>query len=318
MDIVLDPANLRDQLAHDVRTGLARRPKTLPPKYFYDARGSNLFDDITRLEEYYPTRAEREILHRRAPEIAALTQAETLIELGSGTSEKTRLLLDALTAAGTLARFVPVDVDAQILETAAADLSEEFPGVEIAPVVGDFEQHLDLLPGGRRRLVAFLGSTIGNFVPRQRAAFLAAIRAVLGDGDMLLLGTDLVKSPDRMVAAYDDAAGVTAAFNKNALAVMNRELGADFDPDCFEHVAQWNSDDQWIEMRLRSRRRQTVHIASLDLTVEFGAGEDLRTETSAKFDRNGIETEMSEFGLRTTHWWTDSNADFAVSLSVPD
>jgi L-histidine N-alpha-methyltransferase len=317
MDVILDTDELRDQMARDVRSGLAATPKALRPTYFYDAHGSDLFDRITRLPEYYPTRREREILQARAGAVAEATGAETLIELGSGTSEKTRLLLRALTAAGTLRRFVPFDVDPAVLRTARSSIEAEFPGLEIRPIAGDFEQHLDLLPSGSRRLLAFLGSTIGNLDPAQRADFFDAVRSVLGPGDALLLGTDLVKAPERLVAAYDDPAGVTAAFNKNVLAVINRELGGDFDPAGFDHVAVWDAEREWMEMRLRSRQAQTVRIAALDLEVSFDRGEEMRTEISAKFTRGRVETELAAAGLRLEHWWTDAAGDFGLSLSVP-
>jgi L-histidine N-alpha-methyltransferase len=317
VQVFLDRNALADSMADDVRTGLTAQPKTLPPKYFYDARGSELFDEITRLPEYYPTRTERAILVQRAQEIAALTHAETLVELGSGTSEKTRLLLHALTAAGTLHRFVPFDVDPAVLAEARDALAVEFPALALEPVVGDFEQHLTQLPRHPRQLLVFLGSTIGNLDPAQRAAFLTDVRGTLRPGDAFLLGTDLVKSPERLVAAYDDAAGVTAAFNKNVLAVLNRDLGADFEPDEFDHVAVWNSEQEWIEMRLRSQQDQTVHVATLDLAVHFARGEQMRTEISAKFRRAGVERELAAAGLQLTHWWTDPAGDFAVSLSVP-
>jgi L-histidine N-alpha-methyltransferase len=304
-------------MAADVRAGLSATPKTLPPKYFYDARGSELFDEITRLPEYYPTRAEREILDARVGEIAGTTGAETLIELGSGTSEKTRLLLEALREAGTLRRFVPFDVDPAVLREASSAVAGEFPGLAVAPVVGDFEHHLDVLPRGGRRLLAFLGSTIGNLEPGARADFLRAVRATLDDGDHLLLGTDLVKDPARLVAAYDDSRGVTAAFNKNVLAVLDRELEADFEPEAFEHVAVWDADQEWIEMRLRSRVDQTVHLRALDLSVRFTAGEEMRTEVSAKFRRERVEVELARAGLRLVDWWTDEAGDFALSLASP-
>ncbi len=313
----LDPGGLAAQMAADVRAGLGAQPKTLPPKYFYDARGSELFDEITRLPEYYPTRTERDILDARVAEIARVTGAETLIELGSGTSEKTRLLLGALADAGTLTRFVPFDVDPAVLEDASVAVAAEFPGLEVAPVVGDFEHHLGELPGGPHRLLAFLGSTIGNLDPRQRAAFLGGVRRTLAAGDAFLLGTDLVKEPARLVAAYDDAAGVTAEFNRNVLAVLNRDLGADFQVDSFAHVARWDPDQEWIEMRLRSTRPQSVRISALDLTVDFAEGEEVRTEISSKFRRERVEAELEAAGLRLTHWWTDAEGDFALSLSVP-
>src|SRR3954469_7590201 len=264
MEHYLDERTLAEQLALDVRAGLSATPKSLPPKYFYDARGSELFDAITRLPEYYPTRTERAILETVAPDIAAATQPETLIELGSGTSEKTRLLLRALRAAGTLRRFVPFDVDPAVLKDASAAVRDEFPGLEVEPIVGDFEQHLTSLPDGPRRLLAFLGSTIGNLEPVTRARVLSSVRSSLRPGDAFLLGTDLVKSPERLVAAYHDAAGVTAAFNKNVLAVVNRDLGGDFDLDEFDHVAVWDATNEWIEMRLRSRQDQVVRVRALD------------------------------------------------------
>jgi len=312
---------LADQLATDVRAGLSASPKTLPPKYFYDARGSELFDEITRLPEYYPTRTERAILERVAPAVAATSGASTLIELGSGTSEKTRLLLRALSEAGTLRRFVPFDVDPAVLKDASSAIAEEFPGLAVEPVVGDFERHLGQLPAGPHRLLAFLGSTIGNLDPAQRSEFLRAVRATLRPGDAFLLGTDLVKSPERLVAAYDDAAGVTAEFNRNVLAVVNRDLGADFDLTAFDHVAVWDAEHEWIEMRLRARYEQIVRIPALSLEVRFERGEELRTEISAKFRRARVEAELAAAGLELREWWTDdpdgAGGDFALSLSVP-
>ncbi len=313
----LDPGSLAEQMAADVSAGLTSTPKVLPPKYFYDARGSQLFDEITRLPEYYPTDAERSILRHRAPDVAEATGARTLIELGSGTSEKTRLLLGALHAHGTLERFVPFDVDPAVLREASAEVAGEFSRLDVEPVVGDFEQHLGELPGGPGRLLAFLGSTIGNMEPAARAGFLADVRATLDEGDHFLLGTDLVKAPERLVAAYDDARGVTAAFNKNVLVVLNRELGADFDPEAFEHVAVWDPQQEWIEMRLRSLCGQTVHVADVGLTVAFAAGEEMRTEVSAKFTPDRIRDELGGAGLRLTHLWTDPAGDFALSLSTP-
>jgi L-histidine Nalpha-methyltransferase len=313
----LDPGALADQMAEDVRAGLAARPRSLPPKYFYDAHGSDLFDRITRLPEYYPTRSERSILEAHVADVAELTGAETLVELGSGTSEKTRLLLRALTAAGTLRRFVPFDVDPAVLREASAAVAEEFADLEVEPVVGDFERHLGEIPRHPRRLLAFLGSTIGNLDPGQRTTFLAEVRRSLGPGDTFLLGTDLVKAPDRLVAAYDDAAGVTAEFDKNVLAVLNRELGADFDLEAFRHRAVWVEQAEWIEMRLESVRDQQVHIGDLDLSLDLVAGEQIRTEISAKFRREGVVAELEAAGLRMTHWWTDPAGDFALSLSVP-
>ncbi|OHU97645.1 L-histidine N(alpha)-methyltransferase [Mycobacterium talmoniae] len=303
-------------LRHDVRHGLQRSPKSLPPKWFYDSVGSDLFDQITRLPEYYPTRTEAQILRDRSSEIAAITGADTLVELGSGTSEKTRMLLDALRAAGTLRRFVPFDVDAGILEAAGAAIQREYPTIETAAVCGDFEEHLAEIPGGGRRLFVFLGSTIGNLTPQPRAEFLASLAGVLAPGDSLLLGTDLVKDTARLVAAYDDAAGVTAAFNRNVLAVINRELDADFDVDAYTHVARWNADAERIEMWLRAVGPQRVRIGALGLTVDFGAGEEMLTEVSCKFRPDAVAAELAAAGLRRTRWWTDPAGDFGLSLAV--
>ena len=259
VDVHLSGADIADQLADDVRSGLSSSPKELPPKWFYDDRGSALFDEITRLPEYYPTRAERSVLDAHAADIAAATGADTLVELGSGTSEKTRLLLSALAEAGTLTRFVPFDVSELTLRTAAGAIADEY-GIDVHAVVGDFERHLDTIPTGGTRLVAFLGGTIGNLAPAARARFLADVAAGLAPGDAFLLGTDLVKDVGRLEPAYDDAAGVTAEFNRNVLHVVNRELDADFDPERFDHVARWNPEEEWIEMRLRSLSAQHVRI----------------------------------------------------------
>ncbi|MGI8758875.1 MAG: L-histidine N(alpha)-methyltransferase [Acidimicrobiales bacterium] len=318
VDVHLTSRDVAAALRHDARRGLTADPKWLPPKWFYDERGSTLFDAITGLPEYYPTRREVEILERRAGEVASACPAGTLVELGSGTSAKTRLLLDALAAEGSLRRVVPFDVSQATLRQAAGTLAAAYPGVEVHAVVGDFERHLHLLPpGGGRRLVAFLGGTIGNLDPRQRAVLLRTVADGLHPGDALLLGTDLVKAPARLVAAYDDAAGVTAAFNTNVLRVLNHELGADFDPARFAHVALWDPDQKWIEMRLRSLVDQTVSLPEIDLSVHFAEGEEIRTEISAKFHRHGVEVELEAAGLHLARWWTDAAGDFAVSLAFP-
>ena len=317
VDVHLQPEDLNAALQTDVRDGLTSTPKELPPKYFYDDRGSRLFEDITRLPEYYPTRCEREILDRCAGHIAQASGADTLIELGSGTSEKTRLLLDAMVEGGRLRRFVPFDVSETTLRDAAAGIAREYPSIEVHGVVGDFDHHLPLLPGGGRRLVAFLGGTIGNFTPPDRKRFFAELVSGFEPGDGLLLGTDLVKDVGRLEAAYDDSAGVTADFNRNVLHVVNARLGADFDPDRFQHVAFFDLDNEWIEMRLRSRATHTVTVPGCDgLEVSFEAGEEMRTEISAKFRRPGVESELAAVGLELTEWWTDSAGDFALSLSV--
>ena len=303
-------------LRRDVRDGLTQQPKTLPPKWFYDAVGSDLFDQITRLPEYYPTRAEAQILAARAGEIATASGADTLVELGSGTSEKTRALLSALREQGSLRRFIPFDVDPSVLQLAGQAIQQEYPGVEINAVCGDFEEHLGKIPAVGRRLVAFLGSTLGNLTPGPRAEFLVSVSEMMQPGDTLLLGTDLVKDVDRLVRAYDDNAGVTAQFNRNVLTVVNRELGADFDVPAYEHVAKWNADEERIEMWLRSTRPQRVHIAALNLDVDFADGEEMLTEVSCKFRRSGVDAELAAAGLERTHWWTDDAGDFGLSLSV--
>jgi L-histidine Nalpha-methyltransferase len=303
-------------LRRDVRVGLTATPKSLPPKWFYDAAGSELFDRITRLPEYYPTRAEASILAQRAPLIAAASGADTLVELGSGTSAKTRMLLDALRDRGSLRKFVPFDVDASVLAAAGSALQVEYPGVEIDAVCGDFEEHLGEIPGGGRRLVAFLGSTIGNLTPAPRAEFLATLSDVLSPGDSVLLGTDLIKDSGRLVRAYDDSAGVTAAFNRNVLAVVNRELHADFDLEAFAHVAKWNADEERIEMWLRAVSAQRVEISDLGLSVDFAAGEEMLTEVSCKFRPEEVAAELARAGLTLTHWWTDAAKDFGLSLAV--
>jgi L-histidine N-alpha-methyltransferase len=314
---------LASALRADAAAGLTATPKWLPPKWFYDANGSALFDKITELPEYYPTRAERAILRAAASQIAAASGAHTLVELGSGSSDKTRLLLDALRDAGTLRRYIPVDVSEAALADAGRRLLAAYPDLEVYAVVSDFEQRLGLPaddgPGGEgpARMVAFLGSTIGNMVPGQRARFLARLRASLRDGDTLLLGTDLVKDPAVLVAAYDDPAGVTADFNKNVLAVLNSELGAGFDLDAFDHVALWDARREWIEMRLRSAWAQTIELPAIGLTVEFADGEELRTEVSAKFHRRGVEAELAAAGFALRSWWTDPDRLFGLSLSVP-
>jgi L-histidine Nalpha-methyltransferase len=320
LDRRLPPGFLAEALRDDARAGLSADPKSLPPKWFYDAQGSALFDKITELPEYYPTRAEREILHATAARIAGQTRARTLVELGSGSSDKTRALLDALRTAGTLRCYVPVDVSEPALLAAGDALSAEYPGLDVRAVVSDFEEHLGLPADGDApapRLVAFLGSTIGNLVSAQRAAFLARMRDAMRPGDFFLLGTDLVKDTATLVAAYDDASGVTAEFNKNVLAVLNTELGADFDRDAFEHVAAWNAEAEWIEMRLRSLAEQTVQVPGIGLTVTFAEGEEMRTEVSAKFRRAGVAAELAAAGFAMQSWWTDSAAQFGLSLSVP-
>ncbi|MGI5130330.1 L-histidine N(alpha)-methyltransferase [Pseudonocardia sp. CA-107938] len=316
LDIHLTEDDAAAALRDDVRTGLTAPFKHLPPKWFYDARGSALFEDITQLPEYYPTRTERALLAESVAAIAEASGADTLVELGSGSSEKTRLLLDAFSRAGTLRRYVPQDVSAPALRAAMDALAVDYPGLELHGVVGDFTSHLDRLPRGERRMVAFLGGTIGNLRPHERRVFLDELRAVLEPGEQLLLGTGLVIDEPTLVAAYDDSAGVTAEFNRNVLRVLNRELDADFDVEAFEHVALWDPVDEWIEMRLRASRAMTVHVRELDLVAEFAAGEEMRTEISAKFHVAGVRQMLQASAFAPVQTWTDPEERFALTLAT--
>jgi L-histidine Nalpha-methyltransferase len=318
VDVLLGPDDLSSALRADVRDGLTSTPKELPPKWFYDDRGCELFDAITRLSEYYPTETERSILHDEAATIVAASGADTLVELGSGTSDKTRTLLDAFAASGQLSRFMPFEISETTVRAAARAIAHDYAGITVHAVVGDFERHLSDIPREGRRMVAFLGSTIGNFAPAERKQFLAELAENLRPGDSLLLGTDLVKDIGRLEAAYDDVQGLTGEFNRNMLRVVNRELGADFVEDQFTHVAFFDRDEEWIEMRLRARADQVVTVTALDLRVEFAVGEEMRTEISAKFRRERVEAELSSAGLRLGRWMTDPAGDFALSLSFRD
>ncbi|GEM32104.1 histidine N-alpha-methyltransferase [Nocardia neocaledoniensis NBRC 108232] len=315
LDIHLTDDDLAAALRADARTGLTATPKSLPPKWFYDARGSELFERITELPEYYPTRTERALLERVVGEIAAAARPEVLVELGSGSAAKTRLLLDALTAEGSLKTYVPQDVSTSALRGAATEIAREYPQLGVHGVVSDFTDTLHNLPRGGRRMIAFLGGTIGNLVPAERAEFLAGIHEVLEPGELLLLGAGLVIDPAVLVPAYDDAQGVTAEFNRNVLHVLNHRLGADFDPDRFEHIALWDAENEWIEMRLRATAPMTATIADLDLTVDFAEGEQMRTEISAKFRPDGLRAELAEAGFTTAHTWTDQDGRFALVLA---
>jgi len=318
IDVHLD-ADAAARMARDVRAGLCDYPKELAPKYFYDDRGSLLFEQITELPEYYPTRAERQILDRHSAEILDVAgRPSTLIELGSGSAAKTRHLLSAMRDLGCLDTYVPVDISEEITHRTAAELVDEYPGLDVHGVVCDFEQHLERIPHGTdRRMIAFLGGTIGNLYPRQRQAFLERIAALLGPHDHLLLGTDLVKDRDRLEAAYDDSAGVTAEFNKNVLAVLNDQLDADFDLDGFEHVARYDDEAERMDIRLRALADQEVRIDELDLEVSFSEGEEMRTEISTKFTRERLQSVYAGAGLELRAWFTDAAGDYALSLAAP-
>ena len=317
IDVHLTSDEVRRQMRTDALKGLQGPEKSIPPVWFYDERGSRLFEEITQLPEYYPTRAERALLEQHALAIAEISKADTLVELGAGACAKTRVLLSALQEAGTLARYVPFDVSDEFLRDAATTLSDEFDTLDIHLVIGDFHQHLAEIPTEGRRMVAFLGGTIGNLNPAQRARFLFDLNCTMSSDDSLLLGTDLVKDRGRLVAAYDDAAGVTADFNRNVLQVLNDQLGGDFDPALFRHVALWNEDEQWIEMRLRADEATEVSLAGAGITVRFDAGEDLLTEISAKFTPRGVEEELHQAGFVLEDMWGAEDGEFLLTLAHP-
>ncbi|MCW2857267.1 MAG: histidyl-tRNA synthetase [Marmoricola sp.] len=316
VSVLLDPDWASGSLVEDVRRGFASHPRALPPKWLYDDQGSELFDEITRLPEYYPFAREHAILTDHADEIVAASGATTLVELGSGTSEKTRILLDAFAATGTLECFAPVDVSESTLRTAAAQISQRYPGVQVEAVVGDFTLHLAHLPRHGRRMVAFLGGTIGNLYHEERAAFLGALADVLEPGDSLLLGTDLVKSADRLIAAYNDERGVTAEFVLNSLRVLNRELGADFDLDGFSYIPFWDAHMERMDLRLRSEMPQRVTIPGADVVLDLASGEEIRVEISTKFRVSKVAAELEAAGLGVTRVWTDDAGDFALTLAT--
>lgn len=318
VEVLLDEGDLRATMRAEVAEGLTATPKWISPVWFYDEEGSRLFEEITQLEEYYPTRTERALLTAHAGNIASLAAADTLVELGAGALEKSRLLLDAMVAEGRLRRYVPFDVSETFLVAAAGELSAEYQELEVVAVVGDFHRHLDLVPAGGNRLIAFLGGTIGNLIPAERRVFFDQVRAMIGPGDSFLIGTDLVKDRARIVAAYNDAAGITAEFNRNALRVLNARLGADFVPEHFEHVALWNEAECWIEMRLRSTCDQVVRVADLELEVSFAEGEELLTEISAKFTPEGIAAELASAGLRVRETYGRAEGQFLLSFATTD
>jgi L-histidine N-alpha-methyltransferase len=317
ISVHLTPGEIRQRMREDAVAGLQAPTKSIPPVWFYDERGSQLFEEITRLPEYYPTRAERHLLEQHALTIAKLSQADTLVELGAGACDKTRVLLSALEDAGTLARYVPFDVSDEFLRGAASSLSNEYDSLAVHLVIGDFHRHLMEIPTEGRRMIAFLGGTIGNFDPTQRARFLFDLNCTMSSDDSLLLGTDLVKERGRLVAAYDDAAGVTAEFNRNVLHVLNEQLGGDFDVEQFSHVARWNEDEQWMEMRLKARERTSVNLRGADLRVEFAPGEELLTEISAKFTPERVEAELSAAGFVVDGAWGGPEGEFLLTLAHP-
>lgn len=303
------------ELADDVREGLMSNPKHLPSKYFYDERGSRLFERITELPEYYPMRAEREILTSEATRIIESCRPRQLVELGPGSSTKTRALLDAMEDAALLESYVPVEISESIVHQSAVQLSREYPGLSIHALIGDFERDMYLLPDGEDRLIAFLGGTFGNFFPEQRRGFLVGLRKLMGPGDFLLLGTDLVKPLELIEAAYNDDQGVTADFNKNILRVLNRQLEGNFNIERFEHVAFFDEPNSWIEMRLRCLDDHSVRIGSLDMSVPFEAGEEVRTEISCKFTMEEVASLYGEAGFDIRGWFTDKSGRFALSTA---
>ena len=315
IDVHLPPGGPLSGMAADVRIGLTKPFKELSPRYFYDERGSELFEQITSVPEYYPTRCERAILEERSGEIVAAAQPRALIELGSGSAAKTRVLLDAMRESSCLEAYAPVDISEEITRDTSARIASEYDGVEVSGHVCDYELDLERVPVPGPRVLAFLGGTIGNFQPAQRASFLRRIANLLDSEDRFLLGTDLVKDRETLEAAYDDPRGVTAEFNKNVLAVLNERLDANFDLDAFEHVARWDADNLWMDIRLRSLQHQVIDIAALDLQVAFGAGEEMRTEISTKFAREGLSGIYAEAGLEIVGWWTDPEDLFALSLA---
>jgi L-histidine N-alpha-methyltransferase len=317
IDVHLSAEQVQEQMKTDAVAGLLAAEKSIPPVWFYDERGSTLFDEITRLPEYYPTRAERSLLEAHAAAIAELSKADTLVELGAGACSKTRVILDALVENGTLARYVPFDVSDEFLRSAASSLCDEYEALAVHLVIGDFHQHLSEIPTEGRRMVAFLGGTIGNLDPRQRAKFLFDLNCTMASDDTLLLGTDLVKDRQRLVAAYDDRAGVTAAFNRNVLRVLNEQLGGNFDPELFSHVALWNEQEARIEMRLRATATHDVTLTEAAITVHFDEGEDLLTEISAKFTPEAVRTELTAAGFVVEGMWGAEEGDFLLTLAHP-
>lgn len=316
VEVLLDDTDRQAVLREATLSGLRETPKQIPAIWLYDQRGSLLFDEITRLPEYYLTRTERMILDERAAEIASLTRAETVVELGAGTSEKTRLLLDPLVGEGTLERFVPLDVSEEMLVSSAHAIAAAYPVLEVHAVVGDFERHLSAVPRCGRRLFAFLGSTIGGFEPDARARFLRTVSESLDEDDGLLLGLDLVKDPARLESAYSDEAGASERFQRNGLAHLDRELGSDFARRSFDYRPRWDPEHEWMDIGFDSMGTQVVPVPKLDLELAFTDGERLRTSVSSKFRQERFEAELADAGLRLSHWWTDAASDFALMLAT--
>ena len=316
LDVHLEDADPEAEL-EAIRAGLTGEPKTLPPRLFYDDEGSRLFEEITTVPEYYQTRTERGILESRADAIVAASGCTDLVELGSGAATKTRVLLDAMARAGRLQRYVPFDVNEWIVDRTAHELVERYEGLRVHGVVGDFHRHLNEVPQEGPHMIAFLGGTIGNFEPDRAREFLRTVARVLRPGDTFLLGTDLIKDPAVIEAAYNDSRGVTARFNRNILRNVNRIAGADFDVDAFAHEAIYVPDTHRIEMWLRPRTAQTVDLRLLGLTVDFAAGEGIRTEISTKFDRPLVEELLAAADLRLVEWFADADDRFALSLATP-
>jgi L-histidine Nalpha-methyltransferase len=318
VEALRDEADGRAALYEATSRSLQREVKELPAVWLYDERGSRLYQEVTRLPEYYLPRREREILRARATAIAGRTQARTLVELGAGSAKNIRLLLDGLDAAGTLERFVPLDVSEQTLRASAQAIAAAYPRVSVHAIVGDFERDLGVLPGRGRRLIAFLGSTIGNLYPEQRGRFLTTLATALARDDALLLGIDLVKDVARLEAAYNDRRGVTEAFVRNALTALNGELDATFDQRRFVYEARWDPEHEWMDIGFRARQAHAVSIQRLEIDVAFEECEQLRVEISAKFRREQFELAAAQAGLRVESWWTDRAGDFAVALVLRD
>lgn len=316
IQVHIGPSELRAQLREDAIVGLCQTPKSLPPKWFYDGVGSDLFEQITMLPEYYQTRTEWGILQAAADEIADRSNPERLVELGSGSAKKTDCLLAALGNQARFSSYVAFDVCLEAVVASLDRLSGHHPGVQLAGIVGDFDHHLKTLAHPARQLVAFLGGTIGNMTPLAREDFFDRLRSTLSVGDHLLVGADLVKERHRLEAAYNDPSGVTAAFNLNLLAVLNTALDGDFDQRRFAHHARWVPESAWIEMSLRSLADQTISLKAIGRQIHFEAGESLQTEISAKFTPEDLIEELEESGFQFAQTWTDPSRDFALILAA--